>query len=95
VTIRHDPLVVRDHRPSRAWVSVGGGGAVVEISGTVVGVVVDEVVVSASVVLVSPEVVGCSGVADDAAPAHAVSASRGAQRPATAERRSTHQYGTR
>jgi hypothetical protein len=92
---------VRDHTLSRACASVRGGGCVVEISGAAdvaeEDVVADELVVASAIVVevdVGPEVVGCSGSDDEAAPAQPVTASRDAQTPATAGRRSTYQYGT-
>ena len=85
MTIRQEPLLVRDHNPSSAWVSVGGAGAVVEIAAAVMSGAVDDVVVSDELVVESttvvdefPDVVGCSGVDEDAAPEQAASVSRDA-----------------
>ena len=84
MTIRQEPLLVRDHNPSSTWVSVGGAGVVVAIAAAAMSgaddvVVSDELVVeSTTVVDELPDVVGWSGVDDDAAPEQAASVSRDA-----------------
>jgi hypothetical protein len=77
---------------------VGDAAAVLRIgaAGATVDVVVSEelVVDSTTVVELSADVVVWSGVVEDATVEHPAATTRDAQRPATARRRSTQQYGT-
>jgi len=77
-------------------VAIAGAGDVDEEDDDVESdeLVVDSATVVAVELEVAPDVVGRSGVDDDAVAAQPVRASRDAQRPATAGRRSTQQYGT-